>query len=643
MTPATPAAAPPPAAPTGRAASPDAAAMAMPAAPATRARTVRPMLLLVVYGMFLVVVGVTASAQAILVSAHFSAAALNTTIASDGAIIRAFADGGLTTADLEAGLGKDRVQALDEQLGRLADGAGIARLEIRDPGGVVRLSTDPAAPGSSAEVTGAFDSAVAGGVKATILPAGDDPGTAGGASLGLPGGDGVLRAYLPLVDVDGATRAVAVVWRDAEPVLAPLASIERDIVLVTLAAAGIAGALLFLVFRAAQDRISRQEAQLVESTRRDPLTGLLNHGALVGALAEALEAARAEGVPIGVALVDLDNFRLLNDTYGHAAGDVALLALTRELGRQVPPETTLGRYGPDELLVIADAARIVELVPTLERLRNALVDHSLQFGASERLPITISAGVASCPQDADSVTELLAAVAQVLGEAKAGGGDMIRVASRVTQTDAARGFTVLQGLVFAIDTKDRYTKRHSEDVARYAVFLASRLALEPSLIETIRTAGLLHDVGKIGIPEAILRKPGKLTDEELDVVRQHVALGESIVRGLVAFDQVRLGIRHHHERWDGRGYLDGLGGEDIPLVARILAVGDAFSAMTTTRPYRKALEVREALDRLGDAAGTQLEERLALAFIDGIEHDPAPPLPGAAGLSSVWLPQRQVA
>jgi diguanylate cyclase (GGDEF)-like protein len=612
---------------------------------ATRARahTVRPMLLLVVYGMFLVVVGVTASAQAILVSAHFSAAALNTTIASDGSIIRAFADSGLTTADLEAGPATDRVQALDEQLSRLADGAGIARLEIRDPAGVVRLATDPAVLGSSAAATGEFASAAAGGVKATILAAGVDPGTAGGTPLGLSGTDGVLRAYLPLVDGDGATRAVAVVWRDAAPVLAPLASIERDIVLVTLAAAGIAGLLLFLVFRAAQERISRQEAQLLESTRRDPLTGLLNHGALVGALAEALEAARAEGVPIGVALVDLDNFRLLNDTYGHAAGDIALLTLTHELGRQVPPDTILGRYGPDELLVIADAARIVDLVPTLERLRNALVDHSLQFEASERLPITISAGVASCPQDADSVTELLAAVAQVLGEAKAGGGDRIRVASRVAQTDAARGFTVLQGLVFAIDTKDRYTKRHSEDVARYAVFLAGRIGLEPPVIDTIRTAGLLHDVGKIGIPETILRKPGKLTDAELDVVRQHVALGESIVRGLVAFDQVRLGIRHHHERWDGRGYLDGLGGEDIPLVARILAVGDAFSAMTTTRPYRKALEVGEALERLGDAAGTQLDERLALAFIDGIEHDPAPPLPGDAGLSSVWLPERQVA
>jgi HD-GYP domain-containing protein (c-di-GMP phosphodiesterase class II) len=157
-------------------------------------------------------------------------------------------------------------------------------------------------------------------------------------------------------------------------------------------------------------------------------------------------------------------------------------------------------------------------------------------------------------------------------------------------------------------------------------------------------AGLLHDVGKIGIPDHILRKPGSLTAAEYDVVKQHVALGNMIVRDLPDLDAVRAGIRFHHERWDGQGYLERLEGEAIPLIARILAVADAFSAMTTTRPYRKALTVEEALRRLGDAAGTQLEERLVVAFIDGIEHDPAPPLPGEApGPGVLSLPGRRVA
>ena len=178
---------------------------------------------------------------------------------------------------------------------------------------------------------------------------------------------------------------------------------------------------------------------------------------------------------------------------------------------------------------------------------------------------------------------------------------------------------MFQGLILAVDTKDRYTKRHSEDVARYALFLARRIGVAETELEAIRVAGLLHDVGKIGIPDHVLRKPGKLTDEEYEVVKQHVALGDMIVRDVPDIEMVRAGIRHHHERVDGRGYLHGLAGDDIPLVGRILAVGDAFSAMTTSRPYRKALDVAEALRRLEDAAGTQLDERLVISFVSGLE------------------------
>ncbi len=206
------------------------------------------------------------------------------------------------------------------------------------------------------------------------------------------------------------------------------------------------------------------------------------------------------------------------------------------------------------------------------------------------------------------------------------------------------GFDLFQGLVIAVDTKDLYTRRHSEDVARYSIFLAERLGLDADLIRSIHVAGLLHDVGKIGIPDQILRKPGKLTAAEYDIVKQHVALGDMIVRDLPDIEVVRAGVRHHHERWDGQGYLDHLEGEEIPQIARILAVADAFAAMTTTRPYRKALDFRDALDRLGDAAGSQLDERYALAFIEGIEHDANPPLLGAyVAPGALWLQARRVA
>src|SRR5262245_65244529 len=143
------------------------------------------------------------------------------------------------------------------------------------------------------------------------------------------------------------------------------------------------------------------------------------------------------------------------------------------LGRSLPADVAFGRYGPDELLVVAPAGSVASMIDVLERLRSMLVDHSLQFDASERLPLTVSAGVCLYPDHADSVTSLLTAMAMTLQEAKSSGGDAVRVAGQAAATPAeTRTFDVFQGLIFAVDTKDRYTKQHSEDVARYSVFIA---------------------------------------------------------------------------------------------------------------------------------------------------------------------------
>jgi putative nucleotidyltransferase with HDIG domain len=220
------------------------------------------------------------------------------------------------------------------------------------------------------------------------------------------------------------------------------------------------------------------------------------------------------------------------------------------------------------------------------------------------------------------------------------GGDTLRVAeARRTLSLTVQTFDVLQGLVIAVDTKDHYTRRHSEDVARYVDFIAELLGLDRETRLALHTAGLLHDIGKIGIPDVILRKPGQLTAEEQAIVRQHVALGEMIVRDLPNLPIVQAGIRSHHERWDGKGYLAGIAKEEIPLVARILAVGDAFSAMTTSRPYRKAVSTEEALRRLGDAAGSQLDEQIVRTFLDGFASAAHPPLPVDATGGRPWVLQ----
>jgi diguanylate cyclase (GGDEF)-like protein len=603
----------------------------------SKPRIRRPVLLLLVYGAFLALVGITATAQAAMVSAHFSTATLNDVVGSDAATIRAFVNAHLDVRYLdEAGAGPSTAQlaSLEQQLGTLTAAGEILRVEVRLLDGRVLAADDPSAAGGAVPADEAFALAVGGAAQAGIVPVAE-----ANAGSAIAADDRLIREYLPL-STGGQVRAVVGIWRDATPVLERLSLVRRDVVVVTLSAAMIAAALLYLIFRSAQGRLTRQTAALVESTRRDPLTGMLNHGALVEHLAEEIERARASGLPLGVALVDIDNFRLLNDNHGHAAGDAALLAVVGLLRKSLPDRVVMGRYGPDEFLLVAPPDIVVELEPALERLRVTLADLSLQFEATERLPVTISAGLCSYPEHGASVTVLLAAVASTLEEAKASGGDAIRVAGvDGEESKSTSGFDVLQGLVLAVDTKDRYTKRHSEDVARYAVFLAGRVDAEPELIQTIRLAGLLHDVGKIGIPYQILRKPGKLTEAEFGIVQQHVALGDMIVRDLPDIDMIRAGIRHHHERWDGAGYLDHLEGEEIPLIARILAVGDAFSAMTTTRPYRKALDVREALNRLEDAAGSQLEERLVRAFVDGIETAADAPLPGAEVAGSLWTPR----
>jgi len=606
--------------------------------PGSQPRIRRPVLLLLVYGAFLALVGITATAQATMVSAHFSAATLNDVVGSDAATIRAFVNAHLDSRYLgDAGPGPSAAQLaiLDQQLGTLTAPGEILRVEVRRLDGRILATNASSAAGGVAPADEAFDLAVAGAPQAAVVATAE-----AGAGSPVAGPDRLIREYLP-VSSGGQVRAVVGIWRYALPVLQRLSDVRRDVVLVTLSAALIAAALLFLIFRSAQGRLTRQTAALVDSIRRDPLTGALNHGALVSHLAEEIERSRASGLPLGVALVDIDNFRLLNDNHGHAAGDAALLAVVGLLRDCLPDRVVMGRYGPDEFLLVAPPEVVVELEPALERLRVSLADLSLQFEATERLPVTISAGVCSYPEQGTSVTVLLAAVASTLEEAKASGGDAIKVAGLdIDDRAASSGFDVLQGLVLAVDTKDRYTKRHSEDVARYAIFLARLIDADPELIRTIRVAGLLHDVGKIGIPDQILRKPGKLTETEYGIVKQHVALGDMIVRDLPDIELIRAGIRHHHERWDGAGYLHHLEGEEIPLIARILAVGDAFSAMTTTRPYRKALAVREALTRLEDAAGTQLDERLVRAFVDGIETAADAPLPGAdVAATALWTPR----
>ncbi len=587
-----------------------------------RTATGRPLLLPLVYVATLTLASVSCGALVALGSEHVRATAIQTTVAGDQAAIRDFVASNLTTADLEPTIDPIRRAALDQALDGLIQRHGYRTATVTRIDGRI-LGGDPISPMIATELQQATASHAA---TATMSTA--------------PDGDAVLSEAIPIA-VGGAPQLVVALQRDARPILAAAEAAGRDLLLVAIAAAVVLAVLLRTIFKAAGERLRHQADELFEVRRRDPLTGLINHGTGAVRLTEVLEAAQGDGASVGIALIDIDNFRLLNETYGSLAGDEALVAVATALEAESGPWRGLARFGPDEFLAIAPAAVARELPAAMRRVQVALDEVALQFDGSERLPLTVSAGVTFFPFHATGVNELLSAATIALGEAKAGGGNQTIIADAWTSEPkvSQSNFDVLQGLVIAIDHKDRYTKRHSEDVACYALFLAAKMGIDESEQTVLRTAGLLHDIGKIGIPDDILRKPGRLTPYEYEIVKQHVALGDHIVRDLPEIELVRAGVRHHHERWDGNGYLDRLEGADIPLIARILAVGDAFSAMTTTRPYRKALTVQQALDELRAAAGTQLDPELVAAFVDGIEHDPDAPLPGADRNGvNLWTP-----
>jgi diguanylate cyclase (GGDEF)-like protein len=465
-------------------------------------------------------------------------------------------------------------------------------------------------------------------------------------AVAVAAGSEVVRASSASVLEGALDGAPAALSSGTGPLLAVLEAARRDLLVTTIATGLGAAVLLYVVYRAARVHLDRQAARLGEAAERDGLTTMPSHGALVNELGAAIESARQDASTISVALIDLDSFRLLNDTHGHRAGDEALVRVGRLLQHELPRGMRVGRYGPDEFLVIGPRVALAQLEASVRCFRGSLTAVSLRLDQPDPVPITVSAGLAAYPQHAQSVTALLSVAALTLAEAKVSGGDSVRVAGVIAHDPVAtRSFDVLKGLVQAVDTKDHYTKRHSDDVARYAIFIAGQLGMTEHFARALDIAGQLHDIGKIGVPDAILRKPGRLLADELRVMEQHATLGDMIVRDLPDIDLVRAGVRHHHERWDGRGYPDRIAGEAIPLIARILSVADAFSAMTTTRPYRKAYSMRHALQRLERAAGTQLDADLVRVFVHGVRTVPGAPMPHRAQPRPAlgWVTGREVA
>jgi diguanylate cyclase (GGDEF)-like protein/putative nucleotidyltransferase with HDIG domain len=364
-------------------------------------------------------------------------------------------------------------------------------------------------------------------------------------------------------------------------------------------------------------------AQAEQKSRIDELTGLFNRRHFEERLKEEIARHSRYGDPFSLFMLDLDNFKTYNDVYGHPAGDTLLGQIGTIIKNCVRDADQAFRYGGDEFVVILPQTARDDAHVVAERVRREIADDM----EMRSLTVTCSIGLASYPADGVMAGELVAGADAALYYAKWTGGNRTYSSSKAAseQPDDARvhgkrdGLSAVYALVSVVEARDPYVYGHSRKVNTYAVALAEAIGLSPDEVSRVSTAALLHDIGKIGIPDEVLNKKAKLSAENWEAIRAHPRLGTNIVSNIPQLVRCADSILHHHERWDGSGYPEGLKGDQIPLESRILAIADSFEAMSSARPYRPALSREEVLEELRKGAGTQFDPNLVQIFIGIIE------------------------
>jgi diguanylate cyclase (GGDEF)-like protein len=359
--------------------------------------------------------------------------------------------------------------------------------------------------------------------------------------------------------------------------------------------------------------LEETQRRLENLALRDPLTGVLNHRAFQDGLEVELRRARRESCPVAVVAVDIDDFREVNDTKGHAHGDALLITVAESLASNLRPGDVCGRVGGDEFMLALSNCDAESAREVLARLRAGIDSRAL---ASQVGVISISAGIAEFPKHSIGRAELMRFADATMQRARSEGpgstlahsADAAVLSADDEASNARRGalFNTVHALARAVDARDGFTHQHSQRVAFYSATLATAMKMGEERVESIRMAGLLHDVGKIGIRDAILLKPGKLTKDEFTVMRRHSELGRAIIAGAGLIELAEW-VGFLHERIDGHGYPEGLRGEAIPLESRVLHVADALESMTCPRAYREPMTPEDAVVELERNAGTQFD------------------------------------
>jgi diguanylate cyclase (GGDEF)-like protein len=366
----------------------------------------------------------------------------------------------------------------------------------------------------------------------------------------------------------------------------------------------------------------------------DPLTGLGNHRHFHERLQRELLNAEEQARPLTLCLVDIDDFKRINDRFGHPSGDRVLSQIATRL-RQGGEAFRLG--GDEFALLLADhdeATALTAAESIVKRISTVDFDHIGQ--------VTVSAGLATFPVQGHGRDELIRLADSAMYWAKEHGKNRVRfyrpdivelaeLKRLAAGPDKAARYRAAASLAKAVDARDTYTGSHSERVTELAARVAVRLGLDAEQVELTRLAASLHDLGKLAIPEELLQKAGTLTDSQRLVLERHPQIGFRMLDSL-GVDLIAHLVLHHHERWDGAGYPDGLSGEQIPLGSRIIFVTDAYDAMTSDRTYRPRRSSRAALAELERCAGTQFDPGIVAAFREEIEE--STPLKAAPALAS---------
>lgn len=390
-----------------------------------------------------------------------------------------------------------------------------------------------------------------------------------------------------------------------------------------------------------------QQARLTSLT--DPLTGVGSRKLLEDKLHEEHDRAIRYKRPFSVAIIDLDHFKMINDSFGHALGDEAIRRLAECVRQEKRGLDVLARYGGDEFVLLLPETCAEEAGALLERVRLRVRDISFddtdKAAAAPGVALSISCGVAESLLDASEVSgDVMRRADVALYEAKNAGRNCVKVWCPEMNRLACTGDIEIErikklqrrimglsekaeklfmesiwSLVQALEAKDLYARKHSENVTAYAVGIAHTMELGPKYVDLIRRSAMIHDIGKIGIPDAVLFKPDHLTAHERRVIEQHPLIAVKILEKMSFLENEIAIIRHHHEKWNGQGYPDGLSRTAIPLGARVIAVADVFDALVSSRAYHASRSVAEVLAILKDSSGYDFDPTVVVAMIAWIE------------------------